>query len=156
MSRIGFYHLQRSSLDQALPKLLEKALAAGHRVVVMAGSAERVAHLDALLWTWDPDSWLPHGTARDGDADRQPVYLTEADDNPNGADLLVLTDGVTTRHIDQFARCLTVFDGSDEAAVGAARSRWKEWAAAGHELTYYQQTERGGWEEKARAGGTTE
>jgi len=151
MSRIGFYHLEKSSLEAALPQLLQKALAAGHRIVVMAGSAERVSHLDAHLWTFDPASFLPHGTARDGTETLQPIFLTEADDNPNGADLLVLTDGVASAHLGAFARCLTLFDGQDENALQQARRHWKDWSAEGHDLTYYQQTERGGWVEKARS-----
>lgn len=150
-TRVGFYHLQRTGLDQALPRLLEKALGTGQRVVVMAGSAERVAFLDSLLWTWEPDSWLPHGTARDGDQQLQPIFLTERDENPNGAQILVLLDGVVSERMAEFSRCLTLFDGNDEAAVATSRLLWKEWKNLGFDLTYYQQTERGGWQEKARA-----
>jgi DNA polymerase-3 subunit chi len=150
MTKVSFYHLTTAPLEQALPVLLEKSLSAGHRVVLMAGSAERVAHLDAHLWTFDPPSFLPHGSGQDGMEMHQPIFLTDEDKNPNGADLLVLTDGVTSRHLESFTRCLTLFDGQDDAAVALARSRWKEWNAAGHELIYYQQTDRGGWTEKAR------
>lgn len=150
MTRVGFYHLQRLPLEKALPQLLEKALGAGHRAVVMAGSAERVAFLDNLLWTYDPASWLPHGTAREGDAELQPVWITDLDENPNGADVLVLTDGVVSGQVADFARCLDLFDGNDPEAVQAARERWQRLRQAGHELTYYQQTERGGWVEKAK------
>ena len=151
-TRIGFYHLQRSSIEETLPRLLEKALAAGSRVVVMAGSAERVAYFDSLLWTWRPDSWLPHGTARGGDAALQPIFLTEQDENPNAADILFLTDGAVSGEVERYARCLTLFDGRDAVAVQAARAHWKEWLARGFELTYYQQTDSGGWQEKARGG----
>lgn len=150
MTKVSFYHLLSAPLEQALPVLLEKSLAAGHRVVLMAGSRERVAYLDAHLWTYDPASFVPHGSARDGMEAQQPIFLTDTDENPNGADLLVLTDGVTSRHLGGFARCLNLFDGQDEQAVTQARAYWKEWGAAGHELIYYQQTERGGWQEKAR------
>ena len=149
--RIGFYHLQSSTLDQALPRLVQKAVDGGHRVLVMAGSAERIAHLDALLWTWQPDSWLPHGNAKDGDAALQPVLLTDRDENLNGADILMLTDGAVSRQLERFDRCLTLFDGNDAEAVQKARDLWREWKDLGCSLTYYQQTERGGWEEKATA-----
>jgi DNA polymerase-3 subunit chi len=150
MTKVSFYHLTTASLEQALPALLEKSLAAGLRVVLMAGSRERVAYLDAHLWTYDPASFLPHGAGRDGMEGAQQIFLTDADENPNQADLLVLTDGVTSRHLAGFKRCLTLFDGQDEAAVAQARAYWKEWNAGGHDLIYYQQTERGGWTEKAR------
>jgi len=150
LTKVSFYHLTTAPLEQALPVLLEKSLSAGLRVVLMAGSRERVAHLDAHLWTFDPASFLPHGSGRDGTEPQQPIFLTDADENPNGADMLVLTDGVSSRHLDGFARCLNLFDGQDDMAVAQARAYWKEWNAAGHELIYYQQTERGGWIEKAR------
>lgn len=150
MTRIGFYHLQLWPLEKALPALLEKVQAGGHRAVVMAGSPERVSFLDNLLWTYDPGSWLPHGSVRDGEAALQPIWLTAQDENPNGAGVLVLTDGVMPASLDGFTRVLDLFDGNDERAVQAARRRWKTWKDAGHELVYYQQTERGGWVEKAR------
>lgn len=150
MTRINFYHLQTAPLEQVLPVLLDRAVSAGHRVLLMAGSQERVKYLDAHLWTYDPASFLPHSAARDGMEAQQPVFLTDADENPNNADLLVLTDGVTSRRIGDFTRCLNLFDGQDEQAVAQARAYWKEWDASGHELIYHQQTERGGWQEKAR------
>ena len=85
MTDIAFYHLMRSPLEAVLPRLLEKTRQAGKRAVVLAGSEERVEALNALLWTHDPDGWLPHGSDKDGNAPEQPVWLTEKDENPNGA-----------------------------------------------------------------------
>jgi DNA polymerase-3 subunit chi len=149
MTDIGFYHLTRSGLDRALPKLLEKVLASGARAVVVAGSAERVEQLNALLWTYDPASFLPHGSSRDGEPAEQPIWLTDHPDNPNDATIVVLTEGATVPDLGRYQRCLDLFDGRDEAAVAAARDRWMTARAAGHAVTYWQQNERGGWEKKA-------
>jgi DNA polymerase-3 subunit chi len=149
MTDIGFYHLTRSGLDRALPKLLEKVLASGARAVVVAGSAERVEQLNALLWTYDPASFLPHGSSRDGEPADQPIWLTDHPDNPNDATIVVLTEGATVPDLGRYQRCLDLFDGRDEAAVAAARDRWMTARAAGHAVTYWQQNERGGWEKKA-------
>jgi DNA polymerase-3 subunit chi len=115
----------------------------------MAGSEERVEALNGLLWTHGDRSFLPHGSARDGYAQEQPIWLTIEDENPNGARVLVLTDGASAASVADYALCCELFDGRDEAAVAAARERWKAYKAAGHELTYWQQTEAGGWEKKA-------
>lgn len=149
MSDIGFYHLVRSPLEKALPKLLEKVLESGARAVVMAGSGERVETLNAVLWTYHPNSFLPHGSARDGKPEQQPIWLTERDENPNGATILVLTDGASSGQIDRYARCLEIFDGGDPEAVSRARERWRTYKDAGHNVTYYQQTDTGGWAKKA-------
>jgi DNA polymerase III subunit chi len=148
LTEVGFYHLQTTPLERALPKLVERSLAGGFRVLVVAGSAERVAHLDAVLWTYDDASFLPHGSSRDGQAERQPVLLSESEENANAADMLVLTDGAASSRLADYRRCLDLFDGNDEAAVAAARERWQAAKAAGHTLTYWQQTVTG-WAKKA-------
>jgi DNA polymerase III subunit chi len=147
MAEIGFYHLLATPLERALPRLLERARNQGYRIVVRAASAERVEHLNALLWTYDDASFLPHGAAKDGNPAAQPIWLTEHDDNPNDATMLVLVDGVAAADIAAFARCVDLFDGNDENAVEAARERWRRAAAAGHALTYWQQTAKG-WEKR--------
>jgi DNA polymerase-3 subunit chi len=148
MAEVGFYHLLSTPLERALPRLLERALRQGHRVVLHAGSAERVEHLNALLWTYDEASFLPHGAARDGNAASQPVWLTHQPENPNGATILFLVDGVAADYLGGFTRCVDMFDGNDPEAVEAARGRWRTASAAGHTLTYWQQTEKG-WEKMA-------
>lgn len=149
MTDISFYHLQRQPLTEALPKLLERVLASGLRAVILCGSTERVEALDAALWTYDADSFLPHGTPVTGHAERQPLYLTDKQENPNHASVLVIVDGGQPDFVGLFDRCLDMFDGNDPEAVEDARERWRAHKSAGHTLTYWQQTERGGWEKKA-------
>lgn len=145
---IRFYHLTRTPLERALPHLLEKVVASGARAVVMAGSEERVEALTVALWTYAERSFLPHGSKRDGRPQLQPIWLTAEDENPNGADILMLTDGAVSAHIGEYRRCLDLFDGRDTAAVEAARRRWKTWKEAGHELSYWEQDENGRWQQK--------
>jgi len=149
MTDIGFYHLQRSPLEEALPRLLEKALGAGLKALVRTPSEAEAERLAQLLWVYDPNSFLPHGTARDGHAAEQPIYLTADDENPNGAELLAQIGGAEMPDLAPFKRCLDLFDGGDDDQVAAARARWKRYAAAGHQLTYWQQKPNGGWEKKA-------
>ncbi|MFQ5533879.1 MAG: DNA polymerase III subunit chi [Sphingomonadales bacterium] len=149
MTEVSFYHLRSQRLEQALPKLLERALDAGLRAVVLTGSKERAEALNSALWTYDPNSFLPHGSAADGYAEEQPVFLTVEEENPAGATVLVLTDGVEADYLGDFDRCLDMFDGNDEQAVQAARVRWRQCQAAGHAVTYWQQSPEGRWEKKA-------
>ena len=148
MAEIGFYHLLSTPLERALPRLLERARAQGYRIVVRAASSERIEHLNALLWTYDEASFLAHGSARDGNPASQPIWLSDRQDNPNDAAMLVLLDGVEAEDLASFTRCADFFDGTDAAAVEAARNRWRRAGAAGHTLTYWQQTA-AGWEKKA-------
>ena len=148
-TEVNFYHLTRSSLEDALPRLLVKTLQAGERAVVMLGSPERVDALNTHLGAYDQDSFLPHGSARDGEADRQPVWLTHLDENPNGAAFLFVADRARSDRLADYKRCFELFDGRDDTAVADSRERWKAYKAAGHTLAYWQQTATGGWEKKA-------
>lgn len=149
MAEFRFYHLTRRTLEQVLPTLLEKTLQRGWRAVVLTASEERAESLTHHLWTWQPDSFLPHGTPRDGNPERQPILLTWDDVRPNNADVLFLTEGRESARTTEFTLICDLFDGNDPDAVSSARQRWKKAKAAGHDLTYWQQTERGGWEKKA-------
>jgi DNA polymerase-3 subunit chi len=147
VSDIGFYHLTRTGADMALPSLLGRTLQAGQRAVVLCADEARVEALDASLWlSTDPD-WLPHGSAATGHADLQPIWLTCREEAPNGARYLFLLDGMDSAELGRFERVFDLFDGRDEGQVEAARARYRARRAAGHALTYWQQTARG-WEKK--------
>jgi DNA polymerase-3 subunit chi len=148
MVEIGFYHLTRSTLEEALPRLLERAVAAGHRILLKAPNPGEVERLNKLLWTHGEGSFLPHGSAADGFAAEQPIYLTSGDEIPNGAALGCQCLGAEIAAIERFNRILDLFDGGDEAALASARERWRRYKAAGHALTYWQQNPNGGWAER--------
>jgi len=146
MAEIFFYQLKGQTPEQVLPALLQKSLERGWRVVVQASSEERVEALDAHLWTWRDDSFLPHGTWRDADAARQPILLTVNEDNPNGAAVRFLIEGANMPgNVSAYQRIVLLFDGDDPEAIEAARSRWGEAKSAGFEVTYWQADDRGGW-----------
>ena len=143
MTEIRFYHLTRKSLEQVLPEFLEKTLERGMKAVVKTSSPERAEGLAQLLWTYNPASFLPHGTAKDGNADMQPIWLTAEDERPNNADFLFLTDAATTAQASAYARVCDIFDGTDDEALSAARRRWGDYKKDGHSLSYWQQTDKG-------------
>ncbi len=151
MTRMDFYHLYRWPLERALPRLLTRAHQSGARILVLSASMDRVRALSSLLWTFDANSWLPHGCRDDGFAEDQPIWLSDHEERPNGAALAVLTEGMTLTDPGAWKRVLDLFDGRDEAALAAARERWSAGRDAGHELHYWQQDDRGGWAEKASA-----
>jgi DNA polymerase III subunit chi len=149
MTEVLFYHLEHQPLERVLPNLVEKTLERGWRAVVQAGSEERVEALDTLLWTYRDESFLPHGTKRDGNPALQPVYLTAQEDNPNGATVRFLVDGAETADLTAYARIVYLFEGRDAAAVARAREQWTGAKEAGCDVTYWQQSPEGRWEKKA-------
>ncbi|MFO1012590.1 MAG: DNA polymerase III subunit chi [Caulobacteraceae bacterium] len=146
---VWFYHLERSGLDQVLPELLEKTLQRGWKALVRSTQAERVEHLDGWLWAYRDDSFLPHGTDREPQPERQPVLLTSALENRNEADALFLIDDADPGDISPYQRCIVLFDGRDETALAAARVRWSAFKRAGRLVSYWRQGAERGWEKQA-------
>lgn len=146
---VWFYHLERSGLDQTLPQLLEKTLARGWRALVRTTDRDRIDHLDGFLWTFRDDSFLPHGVEGEALAPREPVLLTTGLDNTNKAQALFLLDQAQPGALDDFERCIILFDGADSDAVLNARERWKAFKADGYPVSYWKETESGGWVKQA-------
>lgn len=148
-TEVLFYHLEQDVLEKVLPSLVEKTLERGWRAVVQAGSQERLAAIDVALWTYKEDSFLAHGSAKDGQAAEQPVYLTTTGETPNGAGVRFLVDGAEAEAFSGFVRIVYMFDGNDADAVKVARAQWTAAKNAGCPVTYWQQSAAGKWERKA-------
>ncbi len=153
MSEILFYHLEHATLEQVLPGLLEKTLARGWRAVVQTGSRDKIDVLDNHLWTYHDETFLPHAvlTANDDDKNaRQPILLSDKVTSVNEPHILFLVDGAQTDvgSVGALERCVMIFDGRDETAVGEARVFWKSTRSAGHEVTYWKQSSEGRWEKQ--------
>ncbi len=149
MTAVQFYHLTATPMERALPKLAEKAYGGGFRTHLLLDAPERVDYFNQLLWTYDQNSFLPHGTRGDAEPEMQPVFLSAELDAPNAPDLLFVTEGSVPPEPGKYKRILDMFDGKSEERTQAARERWKQYKAAGHEVSYFQQNDTGGWEKKA-------
>jgi DNA polymerase-3 subunit chi len=144
-----FYHLENQPLQAVLPVLVEKTLARGWRALLRFSTPERLETIDSALWTYRDESFLPHGSARDGPADRQPVFLTLDEANLNGAVALFLLEAAEERKPEQFARVSRIFDDADEEARALARAEWKNAKAAGFAVSYWRQDASGAWKKSA-------
>ncbi|KZL12507.1 DNA polymerase III subunit chi [Pseudovibrio axinellae] len=149
MSEVLFYQLSKFPLERALPTLLEKCLERDWVVTVQFATEERCDAIDAYLWTYSEDGFLPHGTKKEGHPEYQPIYLTTESDNPNEAIVRFLVDRAPLPDPAQYQRVVYMFDGNDQDALQEARKRWVEVKDTGHDLTYWAQTDSGGWDRKA-------
>jgi DNA polymerase-3 subunit chi len=150
MTEIFFYHLKGQTPERVLPALLQKSLERGWRVAVQAASDERMEALDAHLWTFRDDAFLPHATWRDAAAAEQPILLTVNDDNPNGAVVRFLVEGASMpRDAAAYERVVVLFDGDDPEALAAARACWTEAKSSGFDVAYWQADANGRWQRQA-------
>ena len=146
-TNIRFYHLQKQSIENALPQITEKAYKAGYRCLVRLGTKNDVSRINEALWTFHADSFIPHGSEKDGNADKQPIWITDKEENPNQANALII-NGAANYDPSEYDLCCDIFDGKQEIEVQAARERWAQYKKQGLELTYWYQDEKGRWTEK--------
>ena len=146
---VWVYHLERSGLDQVLPELLDRTLQRGWKAIVRSPDPDRIEHLDSWLWSYRDEAFLPHGRADEPHPDRQPVLLTTGTDNANGAEALFLIDGAEPGELEDYVRCLVLFDGRDESALALARRRWSALKAQNLPVSYWRQGAERGWEKQA-------
>ncbi|MCB1418948.1 MAG: DNA polymerase III subunit chi [Notoacmeibacter sp.] len=149
MAEVLFYHLTESTLEEALPGLLQRSVSRGWQAVVQTGSQERRDALDAHLWVYSDESFLAHCIDADPLAAENPVVLTTGEGNPNGASIRFMVDGAPPPDLSAYERGVFMFDGHDPDQIAGARDHWKICKAAGHDVTYWQQTPEGRWERKA-------
>jgi len=147
-----FYHLTQRPLEATLPMLLDRALAAGWRVVVRGTDPARLDWLDEKLWLGPEDGFLPHGRAGGPHDALQPVLLTERGDLPNDPACLMAVDGaaVSAEEAGRMVRTCILFDGNDTQALQAARGLWRSLTAAGCAAQYWSE-ESGSWKKKAES-----
>jgi DNA polymerase-3 subunit chi len=152
MTETLFYHLERRSLEDVLPGMVDKSLQRGWRAAIKTDSSERSDALDTLLWTYDDQSFLPHAQAGDGDPAGQPVLISVEDGNPNSAQIVFYVGGALPSDwdsLENLARVVLLFDGKDVEALAKARSAWKDAKAAGHDVTYWKETPSGKFEKQS-------
>jgi DNA polymerase III subunit chi len=148
---VQFYHLLTTPMDRALPRLLEKAYASGFSILLLAADTAQAEHLNQLLWTYDPGSFLPHGSQADDHAGLQPIYISTSTDTPNNPRLLAVLNGQMLENPERYERILDIFDGTDPKAVELARLRWSNYKNKAFSVTYLRQNETGGWDKKSVA-----
>ena len=149
-----FYQLEGRTLEDVLPGLLEKTRERGQRAVVRVGTAERMAVLDSHLWTYSETTFLAHGTAADGHAERQPIYLTTEDENPNQANVVFFVGGAlpgdwSTPKLQSYSRIVVLFDGHDRGVRELALDAWKHAKTAGFYVTFWKQNAASKWEKQS-------
>lgn len=131
-------------LEKVLPQLLSKAYEQGLRAVVLAPDAGIMEMLNQALWTYNPGSFLPHGSANDSNPEAQPVYITTAEENPNNADMLVLAGSPVSAFAESFSQCVELWDGVGESELPFSQ-RAARYQPLGFTVKAWQQDAKGAW-----------
>ena len=145
--QVDFYHLTVRPLDRVLPRIAERVVASGERLLIVSADALQCEALDRALWTYSAESFLPHAQAGAGDDAAQPVLIAGDIIPANAARHIALADAQWRDEALAFDRAFHFFD---QDRIAEARAAWKALADRdGVERRYWKQTESGGWEQAA-------
>lgn len=145
--QVDFYHLTVRPVDRVLPRIAERVVATGDRLLIVSSDADQREALDKALWSYSADSFLPHAQMGGRDDALQPILIGDIATAINSARHIALVDGVWRDEALLFDRAFHFFD---QDCIDAARAAWK--ALADHdgiERRYWKQTETGGWDQAA-------
>lgn len=146
MVDVWFYHLERTTVEQTLPDLLEKVVGRGWRAYVHGLEDDTISGLDSYLWTYNASAFLAHGREDAEFPERQPVLLGTSGNMVNGAHVYLSVSPADLPDLGGLERALIVFEGNNDAHLGWARAQWKRMKADGLSLAYWKQNDLGRWE----------
>lgn len=132
MTRIDFYHDAADKFGAAA-RVVHKAVAQGHRVVVNCADEDQLGQFDRLLWMNPPTGFVPHVRAGNPLAPQTPVVLSSPRDAVVADDVLINLD----RQVPgEFSRCQRLIEiiGRDEADKAPGRERFKQYRDQGFEI----------------------
>ena len=139
MPRADFYLIDKPRFREEplllVCELVRKAYAAELPTLVLARDTAQAEALDDLLWSFDPDEFLPHQIAGsdEGDEDTPILITTPEMDVPARPLLINLRDAAPA---GSFERVLEVVP-ADPAARDPLRERWKHYQSLGFAVTKY-------------------
>lgn len=149
MTEIRFYHLQRQTIEEALPKLAELVLKSGNKGLIKVADKNTAKQIDKALWTYSPESFLPHDIEGSKFAAEQALFITSKEENPAQAKMAILVNGQKLEDLTIFERILYMFEGVQDDIIATAREDYKSFKDLGYDMSYWQQKDEGGWEQKA-------
>ncbi len=136
MQRAHFYLIDKPRFREQplllVCELAKRAYAANLPTLILARDQTQAEEIDDLLWSFDPDDYLPHQIAgEDEEEDEAPILIASPDTDIALRPLLInLRD---TAPQGSFDRVLEVVP-ADPAARGPLRERWKHYQSLGFEL----------------------
>jgi DNA polymerase-3 subunit chi len=142
MTQVDFYVLQKGSAGDRYRlacRIADKARTAGHRVVVHTRSAEEARHMDRLLWTFQEQSFLPHGLLGEAVPAINPVLIGDAEQAPEEHEVLINLAMETPTFFSRFERLAECVD-NDDVARSASRERYRFYRDRGYPLNLHEIT----------------
>ena len=140
MTEVDFYVLaadSRQNRYQLACRLSAEARESGRRVVIHTTSEEDARHMDRLLWTYQDQSFLPHGRIGRCSAEDNPILIGNGELAEAEHQLLINLDPEVPTFFSRFERLAECIDG-DSAVRVAGRERYRFYRDRGYRLNTHE------------------
>lgn len=117
---INFYQADETIIKSLAP-LLIKVLEENKKALVFCADEKKISEIDNSLWSYGRSKFIPHLTILDKDFakefpfERQPILISNKEENSNQADYLVFLDEPTSSFISSFKRVFYFYEESNLA-----------------------------------------
>lgn len=144
MNEYSFYALKNTTIEKTLPRLLEKIYNAGLKVHVLCQNDDQLKALDASIWTFSSNAFVPHGSIYDPQDTHaeHPIFLSLDQNIVNTASVFLSLQPIP---LQGFQKIIYFFDLYQD---GAQLFEKHYQSLLLQKATYWQQTETGGWEKR--------
>ncbi|MBM3579192.1 MAG: DNA polymerase III subunit chi [Alphaproteobacteria bacterium] len=108
---INFYQTDEA-IGKSVAPLLLKVLSEKKKALIFSRNQVQLKEIDSALWNYGRNKFIPHALIfdRDFDPKRQPVLLTDKEENSNLADYLVFLDEPSQPFVSNFSRVFYFFE----------------------------------------------
>ena len=132
------FHVGADNKERLLLRLLKEILPQGKTALIVAGDDDLAEKVDALLWTMEQQSFVPHCLAEHSLAAETPVRITgenfpDDSESPPPNEVLVNLHSEIPSLFSRYRRLLEIV-GEDEADKECGRKRYRHYKERGYEI----------------------
>ena len=137
MTRVEFYIFGETTPGDRLGlacRLSQKAVERGRTLHIHAAGEEQARLLDERLWTFRPESFVPHALAGSDEAEASPVVIGHGADPDGPHDVLINLAGEVPPFFSRYERVIEIVDHDAEQKL-RARDHYRFYRDRGYPLT---------------------
>ena len=148
MSEVFFYHLTKTTLEIALPKILERALSEKWSIEIRTSANTNLDEISNAIWRGPEESFLPHCLEDHEDLQDYPIVLCKSPLKDWRDCLIVVGQAdVKENEVKNYKRICLIFDAKIEVELSKARKSWKKFSEEGINTIYWAE-DKGRWVKK--------
>ena len=139
LEKAYFYNSSHRNVVADISWLIEKLFKEKNRILVCCKDQETVEVIDAFLWTYKEDEFIPHSIATKEKNSIYPILIATDIHEDYDHNVLLALSGVLIKEKDwrKFAKAYYFFDDQENKEKENAREMWKRFSALNIDCKYW-------------------